>query len=69
MNMDMYTPESSLNNKYFCIKTQKNLVYILNKKNLTKIPNLFNQKKIVVLIILTEIFYIKKKISNNLKYR
>ena len=46
----IYTLGLSLNNKYFYLKTQKKLFNILNKKKAIKISNLWNKKKIIILV-------------------
>ena len=40
----MHIRKPSLNNKYFYIKTKKNLLKIRNRKKLIRIPNLQNRK-------------------------
>lgn len=45
-----YTPEPSLNDKYFYVKTQEKLFNVLNSKKQIRIPNLQNQKKTMALV-------------------
>ena len=40
--INIYISKPSLDNKYFYVETQKELLNMLNKKNFIKIPNLQN---------------------------
>ena len=50
MVIDMHTLKLSLDNKYIYVKSQEKLLNVLNRKKLTKISNLQNQKKVTILV-------------------
>lgn len=57
ITINMYIFELSSINKYFYIAIQKKILNILYKKRLIKIPNLQSQKKVIVLVEQSKIFY------------